>query len=135
MKQVKIPLEEDWTCWILIPLVLLVVNNCTVASGRPFGCCIILTESIEFPDNFASNIPLSIFSPVSEFTIIIDGESVYPLPPSVTVMIPIVFEFLIVINGDMNAIGCKVLSEEYWNPSLTILTSFALPIDVDFEVI
>jgi hypothetical protein len=111
------------------------VNNCTVVSGRPFGCCIILTESIEFPDSFASNIPLSIFSPVSEFTIITDGASVYPLPPSVTVIIPIVFEFLIVISGDIDAVGCKVLSEEYSNPSLIILTSFALPIDVDFGVI
>ena len=50
-------------------------------------------------------------------------------------MIPIVFEFLIVISGDINAVGCKVLSEEYWNPSLIILTSFALPIDVDLGVI
>ena len=113
---------------------LLVVNNCTVVSGRPFGCCKILTESIEFPDSFASNIPLSIFSPVLEFAIITDGASVYPFPPLLTVIIPIVFEFLIVINGDINAIGCKVLSEEYWNPSLIILTSFALPIDVDFGV-
>ena len=135
MKQVNIPLEEDSTFWILIPLVLLVVNNCTDVSGRPFGCCIILTESIEFPDRFASNIPLSIFSPVSEFTIITDGASVYPLPPSVTEIIPIVLEFLIVTNGDIDADGCNVLSEEYSNPSLMILISLALPINVDFGVI
>jgi hypothetical protein len=45
-----------------------------------------------------------------------------------------VFEFLIVINGDMYAVGCKVLSEEYSNPSLIILISLALPIVVDFEI-
>jgi hypothetical protein len=50
-------------------------------------------------------------------------------------MIPIVFEFLIVISGDIDAVGCKVLSEEYSNPSLMILISLALPINVDFGVI
>ena len=89
------------------------VNSFTDFSGRPFGCRTILTEFIELPDSFASNIPLSISSPVSEFTITTNGALVYPFPPLVTVIIPIVFEFLIVINGDMNAIGCKVLSEEY----------------------
>ena len=50
-------------------------------------------------------------------------------------MIPIVLEFLIVTSGDIDADGCKVLSEEYSNPSLMILTSFALPIDFDFGII
>ena len=34
----------------------------------------------------------------------------------------------------MYAVGCKVLSEEYSNPSLIILISLALPIVVDFEI-
>ena len=54
IKQVKIPVELDKTFWILIPLVLFVANSFTDFSGRPFGCRTILTESIEFPDSFAS---------------------------------------------------------------------------------
>ena len=135
MKQVKIPLELDWTLWTLIPLVLLVVNNFTEVSGRPFGVCIIFTEAIEDPDNFASNIPLLIFCPVLESTITIRGEFIYWFPPLVTVTTPIVFEFLIEITGDMYEIGCKVLSEGYSNPSSRILTSLALPMDVDIATI
>ena len=134
MKQVKIPVELDSTFWILIPLVFLVAYNATAVSGIPFGFCIILTEFIVFPDRVASSIPLLIFSPVSVFTITIDGASVYPLPPFVTITESIVFEFLIIISGDTAAIGCKVLSDEYWNPSSIILTSFAFPMDVDFEI-
>jgi len=135
MKQVKIPLEEDCTCWILIPLVLLIVNRLTVFSGRPLGCCSTFTSEMEFPVNFTSKIPPSIFFPVVEFTSTIDGGLVYPFPPSITEIVSIVFESLIVITGDMNAVGCKVLSEEYSNPSLIILTSFALPIVDDFAII
>ena len=40
-----------------------------------------------------------------------------------------------VINGDISAFGCKVLSDEYSNPSLIILTFFALPIVFDFATI
>ena len=99
------------------------------------GYWIIFTESMEFPDNFAFNIPLLIFSPVVEFTIEILGASVYPFPPLVTIMLSIVFEFLIVISGDMYAMGCKVLSEEYSKPSLIIRSSLILPIFFDFGTI
>ena len=40
-------------------------------------------------------------------------------------------EFLIVIIAGIFAFGCKVLSEEYSNPSLIILTFFVLPIDLE----
>ena len=96
------------------------------------GYWIIFTESIEFPDNFAFNIPLLIFFPVIEFTIEILGASVYPFPPLITVILSIVFEFLIVMRGDMYAIGCKVLSEEYSKPSLIIRSSLTFPIVFDF---
>ena len=52
-----------------------------------------------------------------------------------TVIIPIVFESLIVINGDMKAFGCKVLSEEYSKPSLIILTFPLFPIVSDSATI
>ena len=116
MKQVKIPLEEDSTFWILIPFVLFSATNFTVVSGRPLGYWTIFIESIEFPDNIAFKIPLSIFSPLIEFTIEIFGALVYPFPPLRTIMLLIVFEFLIDIRGDIYAIGCKVLSEEYSKP-------------------
>lgn len=131
----KIPLEEDCTCWILIPFVLLVANNFTVVSGRPFGSCTTFTAEMELPVITASNIPLSILSPVMESTIAIDGALIYPLPPSITVMASIVFEFLIEITGDIYAVGCKVLSEEYSNPSSIILTSLTFPIFCDFAII
>ena len=52
-----------------------------------------------------------------------------------TVIIPIVFESLIVINGDIKALGCKVLSEEYSKPSLIILTFPLFPIVFDSATI
>ena len=90
---------------------------------------------MEFPTNFTSKIPLSIFLPVVAFTITATGGLLYPFPPSITEILSIVFESLIVISGDMYAVGCRVLSEEYSNPSLIILTSFALPIVDDFAII
>ena len=41
------------------------------------------------------------------------GGDVYPDPPEVTVIIPIVFESFKTIFGDIKAFGFKVLSEEY----------------------
>ena len=90
---------------------------------------------IAFPVNFASKNPLSISFVVLVSTTINFGGAVYPDPPSEIVTTPIVLEFLTVINGDICAFGCNVLSDEYSNPSLRILTSLTCPIVVDVGII
>jgi hypothetical protein len=57
--------------------------------------------------------PELIFSPVIEFTITTSGACVYPLPPLSTRTDSNVFEFIVIIFGDINAVGLKVGSKEY----------------------
>ena len=124
--------SDDWiTLWILIPFVLLVVNNSTVVSGSPFGSWRTSTEDMEFPVIFALRIPLSIFCPEPVLTITRFGASVKFLPPLVTVTIPIVLESFNVTIAGIFAFGCRVLSDEYSNPSLIILTLLVLPTEFD----
>ena len=52
-----------------------------------------------------------------------------------TVIIPIVFPFKVLINGDTGELGCKVLSVEYSKLSFKTLTFCILPIDSDSKSI
>ena len=132
MEQVNIPVELDSTFWTLIPLVLLIVIILTEDSGRPFGLSCISIVCRDSPTIVAFKIPELIFSPVDEFTMTTSGACVYPLPPLSTRTDSNVFEFIVIILGDMNAVGFKVGSKEYSNSSFTILNSFMLPIEFDF---
>ena len=76
---------------------------------------------IELPIKSREKIPLSITFFVTESIILIVGSFKYPLPPLATNIFPIVFDSFIVINGDIDALGFKVLSDEYSKPSLIIL--------------
>ena len=107
------------------------VNNSTCVSGNPDGATTTSTFDTAGPANDALNKPASILSLVVGCTMCTFGADRYPPPPLVTVTTPIVFEFSTTIKGEINAFGFKVLSDEYSNPSLIILTWFALPIDFE----
>ena len=134
IEHVNIPVELEITVLIPTPLLLLVVNISIGLSDNPKGLTIISMPFIELPTKFVLKTPLLIFSLVIESTRFTFGDDKYPLPDSLTVTTPMVFEFLIVINGDMNALGFKVLSDEYSNPSLIILIWFVFPIDFDLAI-
>ena len=102
-------------------------------SDIPFGEASIFNSTIEFPANVGIIDPLSNNSLVSLLTTIIWGAETYPDPPETIVAIPIVLESFNTIFGDMKASGCKVLSEEYSNPSLIILVLLIIPISLEFK--
>ena len=118
-----------------MPLVLFSVKSNAVVSGKPFGSCSIVTLVIELSVISAKRTPLLIFSRVDGLTTVTAGASIKNLPPSVTLTKPTVLESLIVINGEISAVGCRVLSEEYSNPSLITLTVSALPIVLEVGTI
>ena len=111
------------------------MNSKAVVSGKPFGSCSTVTLVIELSVISAKRTPLLIFSRVDGLTIVTAGASIKNLPPSVTLTKPTVLESLIVINGEISAVGCRVLSEEYSNPSLITLTVSALPMVLEVGTI
>ena len=129
--QVKIPVDPDWTCWTLIPLVLSLVNNSTDLSGNPFGWVETSTDWIDVPVILTSKVPELMTSLVSELTITIVGALVNPSPTLTTLTLEIVFESLTVINGDISAWGLSVKSGEYTKLSVTLLVWFKFPIVFD----
>ena len=79
----------------------------------------------------ASNIPVEASFPVVGSTMIKSGSLVYPVPPKVTSIALIVYEFIKETLGGTNASGLRVLSEEYSKPGSIILTLPILLIFLD----
>ena len=71
-----VPVLLDLTSNIVIPFVLLIVLKVTVSCGNPIGTSLTFTDIILFSNITGSKNPLSIFSPVNEFTTIMFGAEI-----------------------------------------------------------
>ena len=112
ISQVKIPVFDDSTLTILIPL-LLSTENTSILDGNPLGGIVTSTRLIADPLIIGVKRPLSISLRVSKSITVKDGAVVYPSPELVTETTPTSFEFDNIILGDIAASGLRVGSEGY----------------------